>query len=298
MGKLAFLGRPIVTAMKRFILSSPVVQSDDTPVRVQERRRKGTMRRGYLWVYCVPWGEVVYDFQMSRAHDGPAQFLNGFHGYLQTDAYGGYNEIFRTGRVQHVGCWAHVRRKLYESLKEAPEEATIAIGAIQGLYRIEREAKDRGLDAASRVELRRERALPILEKLKEFLRELRNTALPQSRLGKAIQYALGQWDSLVRYVDVGEAEIDNNSAESTMRPPVLGRKNWLFVGSAEGGGPRAAVLYSLVVSCKRLGVEPFAYLKDVIDRVSTHPQSRIWELTPRGWKAAHADCATTVAAGE
>jgi transposase len=292
LGKVAFLLAPIVREMKRFILSSSVVQSDDTYVRVQERRRKGTMRRGYLWVYCLPWGEVVYDFQMSRARDGPVHFLKGFQGYLQTDAYGGYNEIFRRGRVTHIGCFAHVRRRFYEARTEAPQEATIALGAIQALYRIEREAKDRSLDADAIVELRRERALPILEKLKDFIEGLRARALPKSRLGKALTYALGQWESLRRYTEIGEAEIDNNSAESTMRPPVLGRKNWLFVGSAEGGGPRAAVLYSLVVSCKRLGVEPYAYLKDVIDRVSTHPDSRIWELTPRGWKESQADGAS------
>jgi transposase len=295
LGKLAWLLAPIVAEMKQFILKSRLVQSDDTHVRVQERRRKGTMRRGYLWVYCLPWGEVVYDFRMSRGHDGPARFLNGFQGYLQTDAYGGYNEIFRTGRVEHIGCWAHVRRKLHEALKEAPQEATLALGAVQALYRIERDAKDRGLDPASLVELRREKSLPLLKKLKVFMEGLRGEALPKSRIGRALQYALGQWDSLVRYVDIGEAEIDNNSAESTMRPPVLGRKNWLFVGSAEGGGPRAAVLYSLLVSCKRLGVDPYTYIKDVIDRVSTHPQSRIWELTPRGWKESHAGTAQVTA---
>ena len=156
--------------------------------------------------------------------------------------------------------------------------------AIQRLYRIEREAKEAGLDPVARREKRQAEALPILTDLEEIIREYGRHALPKSNLGTAVTYALNQWPAILRYTEVGEADIDNNSIENCMRLAVLGRKNWLFLGSAEGGGFRASVLYSLVASCKRLGVEPFAYLRDVLDRVSTHPVSRIWELTPRGWR--------------
>ena len=179
---------------------------------------------------------------------------------------------------------AHIRRKFYEARLEEPEKARIVVASIQRLYRIEREAKEAGLDPAARVEKRRAEALPILTELEEVIKEYGKYALPKSEFGGAVQYALGQWQALLRYVEVGEAEIDNNSIESAMRLVVLGRKNWLHLGSADGGGLRASVLYSLISSCKRLGVEPFAYLRDVLDRVSTHPASRVWELTPRGWR--------------
>ncbi len=286
MGGTAGLLEPIVFETRRYILSRSFVQSDDTHVRVRDAETKGATKRGYLWVYCVPWGEVVYDFTLSRGQEGPLTFLQGYRGSLQTDAYGAYNEVFRRGGVVHFGCWAHARRRFYESRFEAPQEAKIVLGFIQALYRVEREAKENALKGDALLSLRQERSKPILEQLRGIVEEFRPRALPQSRLGDAMRYTLGQWDSLVRYADTPDAEIDNNSAENAMRAVVLGRRNWLFLGNAEGGGLRATVFYSLIVSCKRLKVEPFAYLRDVIDRVSTHPASRIWELTPRGWKEA------------
>ena len=286
MGSLSNLLLPILMEMKRFVLSQIFVQSDDTHVQVRDADVKGATRRGFLWVYCLPWAEVVYDFTLSRAQEMPRDFLGDFKGYLQTDAYGGYNAVFRNGTVIHVGCMAHARRKFHEAQKEAPEETAAVLSTIQALYRIEAEAKEAGLDRQARVELRRERATPLLAQLKRLLDTFRPKALPQSKLGMAIQYALLQWESLTRYVDIGEAEIDNNSAENALRGVVVGRHNWLFLGSPEGGGLRATVLYSLIQSCKRLKIEPFAYLKDVIPRVSIHPASRVWELTPRGWKEA------------
>ena len=136
------------------------------------------------------------------------------------------------------------------------------------------------------MEVRKEEVKPTLEDLEKLFVKLKEVALPQSELGKAVSYALNQWPAIKRYIEVGEAEIDNNACENTIRGVAIGRKNWLFCGS-ERGGKRAAILYSLIESCKRLDVEPFTYLKDVIDRVSTHPMSRIQELTPKGWKQAH-----------
>ena len=282
MGEAAGLLEPIVLEVKRFILAAKVVQSDDTHVLV--RMEDGRMDRGFLWAYGIPWAEVVYDFSLSRGQGTPAKFLEGYRGFLQADGYEGYNEVFRGGLVLHIGCMAHVRRKFHDARHEAPEETMVALVAIQRLYRIEREAKEAGLDPVARREKRQAEALPILKDLEGIIRDYGSHALPKSEFGGAVRYALNQWPDILRYTEVGEAEIDNNSIENAMRLAVLGRKNWLFLGSAEGGGFRASVLYSLIASCKRLGVEPFAYLRDVLDRVSTHPSSRIWELTPRGWR--------------
>lgn len=284
-GGMADLLSPIVNESKRNILDKILVQSDDTPVRIQDRSKKGKCHTGYLWSYCVPYGEVVFDFTMSRSHKGPKEFLTGFEGYLQADGYSGYNEALRTQKLKHIGCMAHVRRKFYAALSEAPKPAGIVLASIQKLYRIERELRKSEADAALRVKVRKENAFPILEDLETLFMALKEIALPQSELGKAVSYALNQWPSIKRYTEVGEAEIDNNSCENTIRGVAVGRKNWLFCGS-ESGGKRAAVLYSLIESCKRIDVEPFVYLKDVLDRVSNHPMSRIQELTPKGWKKA------------
>jgi transposase len=286
-GWIADLLSPIVKELKNNLLEEILIQSDDTPVRVQERSKKRKCHTGYLWSYCRPYGEVVFDFTMSRSHEGPKEFLAGFEGvYLQADGYSGYNEALRSKKLTHIGCMAHVRRKFHAALSEAPKPAGIVLASIQKLYRIEGELRESEADATLRVKVRKEKAFPILEDLETLFMVLKEIALPQSELGKAVSYALNQWPSIKRYTEVGEAEIDNNSCENTIRGVAVGRKNWLFCGS-ESGGKRAAVLYSLIESCKRTGVEPFAYLRDVIDRVSTHPMSRIYELTPKGWKEAH-----------
>jgi len=276
----------IVKEMKRYILKSPVVQSDDTPIQYRENGVEGKTLRGYIWAYGIPWGEVVYEFRRGRARAGPLEFFGNYKGYIQTDGFGGYNALFEKEGVFQIACMAHIRRYFYNALEEAPDEARAILAGIQKLYRIEREAKAEGITGSALVELRRERALPILNSLWELFEYLKERVRPKSRLGKAVRYALGQWEAIKRYTEIAEAEIDNNSIENAMRAVVLGRKNWLFLGNADRGGRTAVVFYSLVVSCKRLGIDPFEYLKDVIDRIPIHPASRIWELTPRGWKEA------------
>jgi transposase len=280
---VAELVSPVVDEMKRGLLQGKLLQSDDTRVMVQLEERPRRVEQAYLWAYCVPWGEVVYDFTLSRSRDGPNEFLTGFKGYLQTDAYGGYNEVFRRPEVIRVGCLAHVRRKFFEAREECNGFPLLALSAIQRLYRIEREAKERGLSPEERRELRREESLPLLESLRGVLEDRRMLVLPKSQFGMAISYALEQWEALTRYVEVLEAEIDNNSVEHAMRVVALGRKNWLQVGS-EAGGRRAAILYSLIESAKRLGLDPFAYLRDLLERLPSHSADRMAELTPSTWK--------------
>lgn len=276
---------PIVREMKKQLIAESFLQADETPIRVLGIKQ-GKSHRGYLWAYGVPWGEVVYQFALDRSQVNPLKFLRGFKGHLQIDGYDGYNAVFAEGQVTRLGCLAHARRKFHAARIESPEECRVVLAAIRRLYRLEREMKEEGLGPEAKVQRRRHVARPILEELKILLENYAADALPQSLFGKAITYFLNEWKYLVGYVEVGEAEIDNNSIEHTMRPVGIGRKNYLFC-AAPAGGEAAAALYSLVTTCNRLDINPNDYLRDVIERVSTHPAAQIADLTPRGWKQAH-----------
>ncbi len=280
------LAEPIVKAMTREVLASKVIHTDDTPVRVQDRLRRGRTRQGRLWVYRGDRDHpyTVFDYTPNRKRDGPAAFLEGYKGYLQADAFSGYDGIYAGGDVVEVACWAHARRKYYDAQTTDPVRAEIALRFIGELYAVEREAADLG--SKERRALRQARSWPILERFRAWLDAQVPAVLPKSPMGGAIGYTFGQWTALTRYVDDGDLAIDNNPAERALRPIAVGRKNWLFVGS-DAGGHCAAVLYSIMATCKRHGVDPFAYLRDVLERVATHPSSGIAALFPHNWKAAH-----------
>jgi len=257
------------------------------------QRLFSTAKSGYLWAYVSNARDVVYDFTCGRSRAGPTAFLSGYRGVLQVDGYAGYNEILATAGIGHAACWAHVRRKFEHALSTAPAEAAMVLQKIQELYRLEQEI--RGLDPPPSetgiAAIREEQSLPVICRLKEYLVECRQKTLPQSPLGKAIEYTFGQWQWLETYIHDGRVEIDNNSCERAMKKVAVGRKNWLFAGS-EQGCHNAAILYSLIETCARQGINPHEYLTDVLVRVGTHPQSRIAELTPRGWLTARADGAS------
>lgn len=276
---------PIVLAQKRSVLGSFVIHSDDTGVLCQENFRGAGKRKSFLWAYVGDRAEVVYDFTLSHGQEGPKSWLGDWSGYLQVDAYSGYNEVLASGAMVEVGCWAHARRKYFEALESNLERASRMLVLIGELYKIEREAKAHGLDAERRCVLRRERAPPILERIRVQIDEDRSRVLPKSSLGEAATYANNQWLALSRYLEDGRLSIDNMAAERAVRGIAVGRKNWLFAGSPKGG-ERAAVIYSLVETCKLQRIEPFAYLRDVLDRRPTHAPERMAELTPRLWKAA------------
>ena len=191
-------------------------------------------------------------------------------------------------RIIEVGCMAHARRYFKEALPTAAVRCALALAIIGQLYGIERAASDRHHDAPARQHLRQEQARPILEKLQAYLQEQRAAALPNSPLGAAIGYTLRNWVALTRYAEDGRLKIDNNGAEQALRPIVLGRKNWLFAGS-EAAAHRTAILCSLVQTCRLLQVNPFVYLREVIERVSTHPARLVLELTPRQWRRQRHD---------
>ena len=283
----ATLVEPLVRAMAREVLASKVVQTDDTPVPVLDRLHPGRTRTGRLWVYRgdAEHPYTVFDYTPTRKRDGPVAFLGDYTGYLQADAFGGYDGIYAGGKVIEIACWAHARRKFIDAQETDTARATAAVAFISQLYAVETEAAERGLDADERRALRQEKARPVVEDFRRWLDAQALVALPKSPLGRAIAYALDQWTALCRYLDDGDFAIDNNASERDERGVAIGRKNWLFVGS-DAGGRRAAILYSLIATCQRHAVNPFEYLRDILVRVSTTPASRIHDLLPPQWKAA------------
>lgn len=277
---------PVVRAMAHFVRRQSLVQSDETPVRMQ--LPDGQMHTARLWAYGLPWAEVVFDFRTDKSQKGPAEFLQGATAtHLQADGGSSYGPVLTRLSLLHIGCMAHIRRAVFEARADAPVATDLLLAAIQKLYRIERRAKEGKFGLAQRLELRQREARPIFEDLGGLFDAYGKDLLPKSPLGKAVSYARNQWPAMARYLEVPEAELDNNSIEHALRSVVMGRRNWLHVGQ-EAGGQRAANLFSLTISCHRLGVEPYAYLCDIVPRLSRHPQRDIWQLTPRGWKESRA----------
>lgn len=275
---------PVVEAMKKSLLSSSYVLCDETTVPVLDKSKPGKTHTGYLWGYGDGKSAVVFDYQRSRSRAGPEDFLKGFRGYLHSDGYAGYDAIGKREGISHLGCWAHARRKFFD-LAEREPWAVEAVERIRALYQVEREAKEQGFAREGIAALRREKSAPLLVELNAWLLERRERLLPASDLRGAFEYTLSQWDRLTRYVEDGQLHIDNNFSERCIRPLVIGRKNWLFAGSHEGA-KRSAVIYSLIGTCRLLGVEPLAYLRDVLSRIADHPVKRIAELTPAAYQAA------------
>ena len=296
-GAVADMLEPIVRAMHREqVCQSPWIQCDDTTLDVQDQSRVPEIRTGHLWVYRGEQGEVVYDFTWARNRDGPLKMLANYRGYLQVDAAPAYDDVFaQHPEIIEVGCWAHARRYFKEAMPTAAVPCAQVLATIGQLYGIERTASDKHVDAPARQQLRQEQARPILEKLHAYLQEQHATALPKSLLATAIGYALRNWAALTRYTEDGRLKVDNNGAEQAMRPIALGRKNWLFAGS-EAAAHRTAILCSLVQTCKHLQINPFVYLRDVIERISTHPARLVLELTPREWKRLRQDSVAQAAA--
>jgi len=283
-GRCADLLAPLVNRMHQRVLASPTINTDDTGIPVKSPSRKGSTYTGYLWAYISAAREVVFDFTPTRSREGPLRMLQDYQGYVQADAYSGYDELFRRSEVTEVGCHAHARRKFEYALDTAPVKAAQMMALWSRLYEIERRAKQEGYDAARLLDTRQKEARPILTQMYALLEAHQKDALPKSSLGKAVTYALNQWGALLRYVDDPRLAIDNNLAERVLRMVVIGRKNYLFAGS-EAGAKRAAIIYSLAATCKLHEVDPFAYFRDVLARVSTHPAGRIDELLPAPWKS-------------
>jgi transposase len=284
---------PVVRAMADHIRLQPLIQSDETPVRMQ--LRNGQMQTARLWAYGLPWAEVVFDFRTDRSQHGPAEFLAGAQAqHIQADGGSSYTPVLSRLSMSHIACMAHIRRKIYEAREDAPAPSKQLLAAIQGLYRIEAQAKVDKIGLPALLELRSKESRPIFENVGKLLKSFEKMRPPKTPFGKAISYAQNQWKAMERYLGVPEAEIDNNSIEHALRGVVMGRRNWLHVGG-EVGGERAPNLFSLTISCHRLKIEPYAYLCDIVPRLSSHPQREIWKLTPRGWRDSRAQAAAEAA---
>jgi transposase len=287
---------PLYKLMKAMVLLCGTIHTDDTTVKVRDSERK-IKALARLWVYIGdhlhPY--TVFDFTMSHKRDGPSRFLGGFCGFLQADAFSGYDGIYAGGGVVEVGCNAHARRKFIEAQTSDPARAAAALAHYRELYAVEKQIKaeiaelptdtDETARAAIRLRVRQEKAVPIWEAFRKWLEAERPNVLPKSPLAGALGYMRNNEEALQRYTGSGYLSIDNNVAEQHMKTIATGRKNWLFTGS-EAGGKTMAILFSVVSSCRRHGHDPFVYLRDVLTRLPGLPRERLAELLPDQWKPA------------
>ena len=288
MAQCAHLLDPLYGSLKGVLFQSKVIGTDDTSVKVLDAKLPFA-RTGRIWPY---YGDkdhpvILYDYTATRERAGPEEFLKGYRGYLQADAYGGYDAFFKDparGLIE-VGCWAHARRYFHKALESDPPRMGPALLLIAQLYRVEKDA--RPLTAEDRLSLRQVESRPILDKLSDYLLEIQAEVLPKSPEGRAVRYTLKNWTALTRYCDDGDLAIDNNATERAVRGVAVGRNNWIFFGSDQGG-KTAAVLRSFVASCQRLGVDPFLWFKDILGRIAAHPITRLAELLPHNWAPAQA----------
>jgi transposase len=282
----ANLAQLVVHRMKQNLLAGDYLQVDETPVKVMDPEVKGKCATGYLWVAGRPGGDVLLEFHPGRGKAEALKLLGGFRGgYLQRDGYGVYGSIV-AGRpdLVPVGCGAHIRRKFVDALADEPEQSTWFLDRFRTLYFLERQARTEALGPEQRLTLRQEKSRPVMERLAERLEHLAGSSLlPQSPLGKAVSYARHEWSAWSTYLQDGRLEIDNNLTENALRPACLGKKNWLFIGHPDAGW-RSAVIYSLIVSCRRRAIDPWQYLRDVFTRLPGMTNHQIDELLPANWK--------------
>jgi transposase len=291
--RAAELLEPVVLRMKQLLLASGYVRTDETPIKVLD---EGKTRTAYVRVWACDRSRRwrVFEYAVDRTGALVRDFLGDWTGDLQCDAYSGYDGVFASGRVLELACWAHTRRYFFEAKDSDREIALGALARISLLYDVERACDEADkadppgtplcLKLARRLKARRERARPVLDEFAAWLRALQSSVLPKSPMGAAVTYALNQWEALNRYVERPHAAIDNNLAERELRAVAVGRKNWEFAGS-DLGGERAAILYSITATCKANGVDPEAYIADVLMRLATTPDSKIDEILPDRWRA-------------
>jgi transposase len=278
---------PLYDLLIKQLLQRSYLHTDDTPVKVMVKDQGSKI--GRLWIYLAPAEAnappiAVYDYTPHRKQTAPFQFLQGFSGYLQADAYSGYNIVYRQGTVTEVGCWAHARR-YFEEVSGDSTEAQEALAIIAGLYNVERRLRNAD-PVLSLAEVKAQRiacSAPLLEAFKQWLDQTLAATSQAGGLARAIKYTLNHWQALNRYLEEGHLNIDNNPAERLMRCIAVGRKNYLFFGS-HAGGDRAAIIYSLIETCKANKIDPYEYLTDIFGRIANHPNRQLAELLPYNWK--------------
>jgi transposase len=288
LAQCAHLLDPLYGKAKQLLFESKVIGTDDTGVKVLDETLP-FCRTGRIWPYYGDQDHpvVLYDYTPTRAGAGPEEFLKGYRGHLQADAYGGYDALFRDPArgLLEVGCWAHARRYYFKALDSDQAHMGPALALIAQLYQVEEKA--RGRSSEERLELRQRESRPIVDRLHGYLLQAQAEVLPKSPSGRAVRYTLKNWKALIRYCEDGDLDIDNNRTERSIRGVAVGRNNWIFFGSDEGGRT-AAVLRSFAASCQRVGVDPYAWFKDVLSRIAAHPITRLLELLPHNWKLTQA----------
>ena len=270
---VAELCEPLWEQLKHHILAYDYAQADETTVQVMKEAERKNTQKSYAWVYrggCLKQKVVVYEYQETRAGQHAKTFFQGFKGYLQTDGYKGYRWVADSDEITHLGCMAHARRPFAELVKmtKKPGKAHQALAFIQKLYRVEKEGRDKGLTPEERKILRNEQSRPILNKLKKWLEKTMHGSPPRGKLGKGIKYMVDRWDELTNYLKDGRLEIDNNLIENSIRPFVIGRRNWLFMGSP-AGARAGMIFYSLIMTCKANNIDSTSYFNYMLDRSRT-----------------------------
>jgi len=274
----ADLVAPLYEQLKKLVLEQGYIQADETPIKVLDKNKKGTTHQGYHWVYNAPLQNAVFfDYRYGRGREGPAELLKNFTGYLQTDGYSVYNWFARQEGITHVGCMAHARRYFEKALDYDAEKAAEVLSKMQEVYAVERKAREANMTAAQRKELRLKESLPLMNETGKLIALLQKTAVPKSPMGIALEYTSKRWDILCNFMYDGSLEIDNNWVENAIRPNALGRKNYLFAGSHEGAKQASMFLY-FFGTCKKNNVNPFEWLKKVLQVIPDYPANKLTHL--------------------
>jgi len=283
--------QPLHNLMRDALFDAPFIHMDETVVQVLKEKGKSPTSQSYMWVQTGgPPGKpvVIYDYDPSRSGEVPARLLLGYEGYLMTDGYEGYNKLAKSEGIEHLVCWAHVRRKFVEAVKVQPKgahgHADQAVALIGKLYAIEREHKDATLEV--RYAARQEKSVPVLDELHDWMEKLLPKVPPKSALGAALSYMRDYWGKLARYPERGDLPIDNNRCENAIRPFVIGRKAWLF-SDTPAGASASAIIYSLVETAKANGVEPYTWLRHVLEHLpAARTADEMDKLLPWNFHAA------------
>ena len=287
--------QPIYEEIRTGVMGGGYVQIDETPVAYLAPGH-GQTKQGYLWTCCRPGGDVVYRWEVSRGAACLDQIVPvKFKGMLQCDGYGAYRSFAaRRQEIELAGCWAHVRRKFNDALEQSPRSAGWGMRQIQSLYRIESTLREQKAGPSLRESVRCAASRPLVARIKKALLLFKGSSrhLPQSLLGQATDYALGLWTTLEVFLKDGRVEIDNNLVENAIRPTAIGKKNWLFVGE-EDAGQRGAVIYTIIESCRRRKIDPYAYLRDLLTRLPTLTNHQIPEVVPSAWAKVKAKTSAT-----
>jgi transposase len=274
---------------KELLLSSGYIQKDETPIKVLDSSKKGQTHRGYFWVSHSPGQKiVVFTYNKGRSASFPLAFLTDYQGYLQTDGYGVYDQFQHQKGITLLGCMAHARRFFIQARDNDKKRSDHVVSELQLLYRLEEELREGKAEVEEIYKRRQAIAMPILNRLHQWFKEHLTQVPPQSPIGKAIAYALGRWTRLMAYAQDGALLIDNNGIENQIRPVAIGRKNYMFCGSHESA-QRAAIIYSLLGTCKLHHINPQEWLHDVFKKLPERKANQIDDLLPQNWKITTQD---------